>query len=983
MQDYVTNTINLAGGTVTLTLLGLTPGTEYQTRIYSRRLDSNPRVATLSFDVQGDGTPEHTVTLDQNDPTQPPVGLSDRDQPYAIEYVFQAVTDRLTITVQQPAANRPWIFYGLTNEASQQTTRAAIETLFSTGLDDQGVPLSPGSLDPHWKAKATGAPLVVMAPHPAWLANDAASQWVGFQADGTASVAAATFTLATEFDLSGYDPATAQVQLRIGADNTVQNVRLNGQPTGITFSGFASLSSTFSLESGFRSGRNTLELDLVNAGTDPNPAGLRIQLQGTAMTQTDRTELALGPSTHYFRQNFNYAGDSRADHSLKLRLLADDGAVVYLNGAEIYRRNMPDGPVNHGTLAVQNVGSARLMEPIDVPADALVVGGSNVLAVEVHQAAGGHPDLRFGAELFVTEVPRPPQAGPDVRTQRDRCRRGQSVLGGVDQRRTDAGVANRLRPATVGQRRPVHCVAEYHAATRHHVAGVHRATTLDRSDRRPSRAAGSRSRRCARCSDHQRPTPRPPLGGSRRVAFPAVATPGSSNQFDISGAVVINEILYHAPPQYATDSQPYAESAEEWVELHNRSSQPVDLSGWHLAGGIDYAFTAGTRIDPGGYLVIANDATSLRQKHPNIAIVGNFAGRLADGDDQVWLLDSTDNLVDEVHYFDDGRWPTYADGGGSSLELRDPDADNSRAEAWAASDERDAAGWVTVTYEGLGKPPQNSNDPSEWHELILGLLDAGEVLIDDVSLIEDPHGLAIERMQNGTFEQGADHWRILGNHDGSQVIADPSNPQNHVLHVVATSATEHMHNHLETTLANGAKIQATKTYQISFRAKWLAGSPQVHSRLYFNRLAETTILPVTTQPGTPGQPNTQRQSNTGPTFDDLRHEPAVPEPGQPVTVSVTATDPDSIANLRLWYAVEGGAWQSVSMQRVTGDQFTGTIPGQAFARQVQFYVEANDGQGATSQFPAAGPNCASPVQGQRPSRDDGTAPQLPDHHDGQ
>ena len=123
---------------------------------------------------------------------------------------------------------------------------------------------------------------------------------------------ASTFTMSTEFDLSGYDPASAQLQLRIGADNTVQNVRLNGQSTGIAFSGFASLSSTFLIEQGFQPGRNTLELDLVNAGTDPNPAGLRIELQGTALAQTDRTELALGPKTHYFRQNFNYAGDPRA-----------------------------------------------------------------------------------------------------------------------------------------------------------------------------------------------------------------------------------------------------------------------------------------------------------------------------------------------------------------------------------------------------------------------------------------------------------------------------------------------------------------------------------------------------------------------------------------------------------------------------------------------------------------------------------------------
>ena len=59
--------------------------------------------ATISFDVQGDGAAEHTLTMDQNDPTQLPAGLADRDQPYAIEYVFQAQTDRLTITFR---ANR-------------------------------------------------------------------------------------------------------------------------------------------------------------------------------------------------------------------------------------------------------------------------------------------------------------------------------------------------------------------------------------------------------------------------------------------------------------------------------------------------------------------------------------------------------------------------------------------------------------------------------------------------------------------------------------------------------------------------------------------------------------------------------------------------------------------------------------------------------------------------------------------------------------
>ena len=41
-----------------------------------------------------------------------------------------------------------------------------------------------------------------------------------------------------------------------------------------------------------------------------------------------------------------------ADYSFTLRLLRDDGAVVYLNGAEVFRSNMPTGAVNHLTLAM-------------------------------------------------------------------------------------------------------------------------------------------------------------------------------------------------------------------------------------------------------------------------------------------------------------------------------------------------------------------------------------------------------------------------------------------------------------------------------------------------------------------------------------------------------------------------------------------------------------------------------------------------------
>ncbi len=138
--------------------------------------------------------------------------------------------------------------------------------------------------------------------------------------------------------------------------------------------------------------------------------------------------------------------------------------------------------------------------------------------------------------------------------------------------------------------------------------------------------------------------------------------------------------MYHAFPQLATETQPYEESPEEWIELYNRGGATVDLGGWSLDDAIAYQFDAGTLLEPGDYLVVANDSVALAAKYPAISIVGDFSGRLSNRDERIQLKDSHNNPADEVHYFEAGRWSGYADGGGSSLELRNPNADNSIAE---------------------------------------------------------------------------------------------------------------------------------------------------------------------------------------------------------------------------------------------------------------------------------------------------------------
>ena len=291
-----------------------------------------------------------------------------------------------------------------------------------------------------------------------------------------------------------------------------------------------------------------------------------------------------------------------------------------------------------------------------------------------------------------------------------------------------------------------------------------------------------------------------------RWQFPSAATPGSDNVFSFQDQIVINEVMYQARPQYEQAPDiPFAESEEEWIELYNRSQQTVDLSGWSLSDAVRFEFPQGTLLGPDQYLVVARSADQLAALHPDIVIVGEFSARLSDSDERIQLLDAQLNLADEVHYYDGGRWPEYADGGGSSLELRDPHADNARGEAWASSDETARSAWQHVSYTRTVEP-YLYNPPIHFNEFIMGLIQAGEVWIDNLSVIESPGTTHRQLIQNGDFDQDtpgthADKWRLLGTHQRSEVIADPEQSGNQVLRLVAEAHMNYLSNHAETTLA--------------------------------------------------------------------------------------------------------------------------------------------------------------------------------------
>jgi hypothetical protein len=122
----------------------------------------------------------------------------------------------------------------------------------------------------------------------------------------------------------------------------------------------------------------------------------------------EATVVGFGPDssnkyvTTYFRRTFTVS-DPTLFQSLTMNLLRDDGAVVYLNGTEVFRSNMPSGAIAYNTFA--SVAIAGADESTFYSASIspkLLTAGSNVLAVEVHQANGTSTDVSFDAELIAS-----------------------------------------------------------------------------------------------------------------------------------------------------------------------------------------------------------------------------------------------------------------------------------------------------------------------------------------------------------------------------------------------------------------------------------------------------------------------------------------------------------------------------------------------------------------------------------------------------
>jgi hypothetical protein len=441
----------------------------------------------------------------------------------------------------------------------------------------------------------------------------------------------------------------------------------------------------------------------------------------------------------------------------------------------------------------------------------------------------------------------------------------------------------------------------------------------------------------------------------------AAPTPGTGNKAVRQSTVVINEIMY----------DPITDGDDEYVELYNRSGKALDLSGWKIQDGISFTFPANTTLGVGGYFVVGKNIERMRTNYPHLNAAnsfGDFDGSLSNGGERIALTrpeilistNASKNLEtntiyvveNEVTYGTGGRWGDWSHGGGSSLELIDPNSDNTYASNWADSDETHKGQWTKIEWRGIldhgmtNFPPTNPS--KSLHFFIEG---AGEMLLDNVEVIPDG---GTNVVSNPTFENGMKDWVAQGTHEDTTLETTEGFQSNQSLHVRATGRGDTASNRLRVKLNQGLTNGMIATLRAEVR--WLKGNNECLLRLHGNYLEATGTIQPPANLGTPGLPNSRLIPNAGPVITRVIHNPAVPVATQMVNVFAQIGDPDRIALVRLNYRVDTNTnYVSIVMVYNGAGSYSATIPGLPSGAGAAFYIEAVDTRGGRTSFPDDAP----------------------------
>lgn len=102
----------------------------------------------------------------------------------------------------------------------------------------------------------------------------------------------------------------------------------------------------------------------------------------------------------YFSKTI-YIKDITKFKGYEFKLLRDDGAVIYLNGKELYRENMPNGTITKYTVARTYVDEGdETTYFVKIFDSSIFKQGENTINVQIHQSSEDSSDCIFSLELL-------------------------------------------------------------------------------------------------------------------------------------------------------------------------------------------------------------------------------------------------------------------------------------------------------------------------------------------------------------------------------------------------------------------------------------------------------------------------------------------------------------------------------------------------------------------------------------------------------
>lgn len=676
------------------------------------------------------------------------------------------------------------------------------------------------------------------------------------------------------------------------------------------------------------------ELEYNDSGWSegPGPFGRETgEAFGTPWTTGSRT-------TYYLRHHFQ-VDEGFSSARIDINAHIDDGLVFYLNGQEITRFNLPGGEINFDT---PPLSSREWDEFVEITSGTDISNrlrvGENVLAVEIHNWRPGNNDIYFATEVDLTVASLPSGPLPELAISEIHFD-NEGVIdwvelhapGNSDVNVDDLGLATTrslTNTVSISGTVPAGDYLSFPVSLAIDENGdvdlflVQNDVVID---------AARMNRGFDEESFQSFPVGEEWYGGAGDTRD-APNNP-ASRQTDI----VINEIMFDAPSDHVS---------AEFIELYNRGNDPVDLSGWEFTEGIRFEFPPGTSMSPGQYLVIAADASYMRENYDGLNVLGNWSGGLRDRGELLRLEDRFGQLVDEVDYLPGGDWPNLADGDGSSMELRHPDMDNNVASAWADSDESEKSTMQTFTYDGVfTRAPWNPlTGGQELHAHLVGdahlILENVEVKLDGTgnNLLRNPATMSpTSSSAQGWVCQGTHHLSFF---DGPR------------LNLISTGHGDNKANRAEVDFAGALAFD--NRYTLSFDARWVHGKSRIIFQTLDHGFGTSFLIPIPGNLGTPGAPNSTAASGPPPSVSGLIHQPAVPGASQGVTVSANVGSAAPGLEVELVYRLDtangNGPWLRAPMTNVRDDLYQVIVNN--FTSQgniVQFYVEATAGGVSTTQ----------------------------------